>query len=228
MSLDIHLLSIVRPGEKPGYIKGAKVTTGLMSGACSAGRVYNRLMGSVKDKPDYWVLAHADVEFPFDWHANLKEAVKKIGWQVPEHGPLGVVGVRGNATGKEWYGQIWDKDREVGRGVFEATRVDTLDEVCVILRSDRDWWLNDKDLMRHHLWATELCLRESEDGHKSYVLPGLYLRHLSQTPREVSDPAFYFNAGAIHTLHGKPGQAIATTCCTIFDPGDDSGVQITS
>lgn len=109
-----------------------------------------------------------------------------------------------------------------------ATVVDTLDEVCVVLRADYEWWLNDIDLMRHHLWASELCLREAQEvpPRLSYVLPGLYVKHHSQTPLEVSDPAFYFNAGVISALYRKPGDSIVSTCCTVYDPKDDTGVQI--
>lgn len=168
------------------------------------------------------------MEFPADFFVNLEAGLIALRKRSPEHGPVGVAGAIVKDGKKHVLGQIWHQGRDIGEPVVLEERVDTLDEVCVILRANRTWWLNDTDLMRHHLWAAELCLREAQGGspHLSYVLPGLYLKHHSETPLEVSDPAFYFNAGVISALYRLPKGTIGTTCCTVYDPKDDTGIQI--
>lgn len=238
MSSHIELIVVCTDDESPDallktvpkYRELIRSTVLYEKRPCSTPRVVNMVMNAMRKgrgNPLAWVIIHPDVELPDGFFANLREGMFQLSKIDPDYGVLGVMGVRLLDKGRMCCGHLWDRDYEAGAPLECPLVVDALDEVCVILRGDRDWRLDDAGLATYHLWASELCLREKAEGRTSYVLPGLYLKHLSTAPREVPlDPNFFFNLGVLSERYRQPGMRLTTPSGSVYDDGGNEGVQL--
>ena len=130
--------------------------------------------GAIKAAGRYLFFLHQDVEFPNK--DFLKDCVRELD-NLPDLGVAGLAGVRRNPTSRkiENLNEISHgaPPRMWGTKILEPTRVQTLDEFCLIV--PRDVFARtgfDEVVCDHwHLYGVELCLTCLREGLSVYALP---------------------------------------------------------
>ena len=167
---------------------------------------YNAILHEQRGQSEYIALVHDDVWLPEGWADEVIGQIALVEAMDPERACLGVAGV--------WYARKNDAKYFEGRMLdcgapYPGThscpcRVDTLDEVCLIVRNDGETRLCER-LTGHHLYGAEYCLRMARVEKWSYAIDA-YLEHRkvldeteqdNEVKRRVHDPQFYFNAGIL-------------------------------
>lgn len=107
-----------------------------------------------------WVVfCHEDVEFPPGWGDRLLEAVETAGERFPRWAILGPMGRKG----KEFRGHAAGMDGSFSRFGPLPDRVDTVDEMCLLVRRELPLRF-DEALGGFHLYSADLCLQCLEAG----------------------------------------------------------------
>jgi hypothetical protein len=193
---------------------------------CSTPRLVNPILLG-EDKPDAWVILHPDVRLPAGWFDRLESGLAQLSEIDANYGVCGVMGCGLLDTKRFNVGHLWDRNYEAGIPLAYPQAVDALDEVCVILRGDRQWRLDENGLCTYHLWASELCMFEAQQGRNNYVLPGLFLEHYSTSSFHAPDDVhFWFNLGVLSERYRKPKESLITPSGSVYDHGDESGVRL--
>lgn len=164
----------------------------------------------------YIALVHDDVYLPQGWADRVMKQIALVEAKDPDWGVLGVAGARWDkALGKKFYeGDLMDRKYPYYTSHSPLPcEVDTLDEVCLILRNDGETRLNER-YPSYHLYGAELCLRLARAGHRNYAIDA-YLEHRGTNDRDHVPSEFYFNAGLLWMEYGERMQPIATNCMTL-------------
>lgn len=180
----------------------------------------NPLLRELRGQSEYIAIVHADVWLPEGWGLKVLEQIAKVEAVDPEWAALGVAGVWPNDTleGKTYEGHLQDADRDYPIESPLPMLVQTLDEVCLIVRNDGETQFA-KELIGHHLWAVEYCLRCAWVGKHSYAIDA-YLEHRKvlivedDQERLVKDVNYYIDTGVILNRYFDM-LPIATTCMTL-------------
>ncbi len=132
---------------------------------------------------EYLVFCHEDVIFPPDWLAYLRQALEAI--HKPDY-PWGVLGAVGRIS-KRFFGHCTDLEG-IDRcdGPLPAV-VETLDELCLIVRRDLPLRFDEK-LGGYHLYGVDLCIQAWEKDLCCFAAD-LPLRHNSLTTHRP--PAYH-------------------------------------
>lgn len=234
MSTRIEVIVVCTDDESPDLLLAClpdDVHSTVVRGVrpCSTPRLVNRVMADISSRvgrPWLWVIVHPDVELPPGFFGNLRHQAHRLSLLDANYGVIGVMGVILDEGKKVCVGHLWDRNYEAGVAVENPVSIDALDEVCVILRGDRPWEL-DESLGTYHLWASELCLAEKFRRRNSYVLPGLYLMHHSTAPMATMDDGyFFFNLGVLSERYRLEGATLMTPSGAVTDDGSDAGIRL--
>lgn len=154
----------------------------IQQGCDSAARAYNAALGQAVN--EVVVFVHQDVYLPRFWIADLESTLRQLAIIDPEWGVLGCWGVRQNGDG---FGYLYTPGQEViGAPLHSPARVQTLDEVVLILRRSSGLRFNDK-LPGFHLYGTEICLEAARTGLQCYAISAFCVHNSRQhlrLPRE--------------------------------------------
>jgi len=129
--------------------------------------------GRRQARGDILIFCHQDVIFPTDWLRAVESQIALVESIDPQWGVIGLMGVKANG---QFAGHIQDPHTSDRLGRLPC-EVATLDEVCLIIRSDLVL-LFDEDLGGHHFYGADLCLAVRQEGLKCYAIDAP-LRHLS-------------------------------------------------
>lgn len=177
---------------------------------------FNTILKEVRGQSEYIALVHDDVWLPEGWADEVMDQIAMVEARDYEWGVLGVAGAKWD---KELGQKIYEgnlKDRMYAKFPGESALpclVDTLDEVCLIVRNDGKTRLNNH-YTGHDLYGAELCLRLNRVGCWSYAIDA-YLNHRGSNTKDDIANTFYFNGGLLWMEYGDQMQPIATTCCTL-------------
>ncbi len=137
--------------RSPDIVSGRLKLTAIR-GASSMSEAYNRGLDETSGK--IALLVHQDVYLPKGWLDRAIEVLGELERQAPDWMVAGPYGVRPSG---QHIGLVWDGGLacETGRPGFAPTRIGSLDELLLILRTDTDFRF-DPDLPHFHLYGTDL------------------------------------------------------------------------
>lgn len=135
-------------------------------GFSSAGAAYNaaiRVPGA-----ELVVFAHQDVYIPGPWRAQLTAAISGIEATDPGWAVIGLYGV--TETGRH-VGYVWSSglDKLVGQPFVTPTRVDSVDELLVVVRRESGIHF-DEALPGFHFYGTDIVQTAWSNGRSAYVV----------------------------------------------------------
>lgn len=174
-------------------------------------------LGAARATGEILVFLHQDVRLPSAWFERLSGQIRAV---EESFGSWGVLGVFGVTPWGRMVGHIDDPHgyRKWGR---LPCRVQSLDEVCLVVRRDGDLRF-DEELGGFHLYGADLCLQARQRGAKCYVIDAC-LEHLSGGR---TDAQFWEMAGRLEAKWRKvPGSPpVIETTCGIFrtQPGAEA------
>jgi len=152
------------------------------------------------------VFLHQDVLLPPGWFGRLSQQIQTV---EETFGPWGVLGVFGVTSWGKMVGHINDPHGYRRWGALPC-RVQSLDEVCLVVRRDSGLGF-DEQLGGFHFYGADLCLQARQRGASCYAIDAC-LEHLSGGRK---DARFWEVAGRFEAkwrnVPGSPS-AIATTC----------------
>jgi Glycosyltransferase like family len=181
-------------------------------GFASAGAAYNS--GLAEATNDLVAFIHQDVYLPAGWVQAVLESVRALD---AKHAPWGVLGCFGvqesthNGVG-EIYSTGWGLQ---GERISQPARVETLDEIVLIIRKSRGLRF-DAELPNFHMYGVDVCLAARRRGMECYALPAFCVHNtnqLLQLPREFEAGYRYVKRKWCHYLP-------IHTSCTVIDRFD--------
>jgi glycosyl transferase family 2 len=148
----------------------------------SASRAYNDALSRAAN--EIVVFIHQDVFLPKPWLESLAVSLRLLSERDPDWGVLGCWGVTTFAKG---FGHVYTPGQGViGKAFHHPEPVQTLDELVLIIRKSSQLRF-DPELPGYHLYGTDLCLRASQAGMKSYAISAFCIHNSQQyfaLPRE--------------------------------------------
>jgi hypothetical protein len=140
----------------------------VQEGYPSASKAYNDAIE--KSRNDLIIFAHQDVIFPDEWLAQLEKALRYLEINDPD---WGVLGCYGRTLDQGAHGYVYSPGPGFIGAPFEnPAKVQTLDEIVLILRKSSGLRFDDT-LPNFHLYGTDICMRASKLGRRSYAIPAL-------------------------------------------------------
>jgi hypothetical protein len=177
----------------------------------SAPQALNR--GAALANGEVLVFLHQDVHLPAGWFERLSDQIRIVERTSRDWGVLGVFGVSQDGR---MVGHI-DDPHGLRRWGCLPCRVQSLDEVCLVIRSESGLRFDD-ELGGFHLYGADLCLQAQKRGMDCYALD-VPLKHLSGGK---VDDRFWKMARRFETkwrnMAGSP--AAVETTCGIFQTRD--------
>ncbi len=163
-------------------------------------------LGATRAQGEILVFLHQDVRLPPEWLMQLSEQIREV---EESFGSWGVLGVFGVTSWGQMVGHVNDPHgyRKWGR---LPCRVQSLDEVCLVVRRDSGLRFDEK-LGGFHFYGADLCLQARQRGAGCYAIDAC-LEHLSGGRK---DARFWEMAGRFEakwrTVPDSPA-TIVTTC----------------
>ncbi len=132
----------------------------------AAAVAYNR--GIEATNAEVMVFVHQDVYLPMGWLQKLEQTLQGLQRDDPNWGVLGLFGTERDGTGQ---GYLYSTGlrRILGSEFAGARRVETLDEVMLILRRASGLRF-DEQLPGFHLYGADICLQAEARGMKNYAI----------------------------------------------------------
>lgn len=185
----------------------------LQEGYSNVPKAYNKAMKETKGKIICFL--HQDVFLPNDWENNLLLSLKKLEKIDKDWGVLGVAGViPNNYNGKQYVGHLLDRGSEWGSYAGLPMKVQTLDELLLIIKNDNSLKF-DENIPTNHLYGADICMQAQAIGKNCYSI-NAYCHHNSATqtlPENFHPAAEYFYKKWSSSL------PIFTTCVTFSKDG---------
>jgi len=143
----------------------------------SAARAYNDVLR--RSRNDLVVLAHQDIYFPESWLSALERAVSYLENNDPNWGVIGCYGVGAN---KARYGRVYSAGLGIiGKAIEHPARVQTLDEIVLVLRKSSGLSFDDT-LPGFHFYGADICLRAAPRGMNNYAIPAFCVHNTQLNP----------------------------------------------
>jgi glycosyltransferase involved in cell wall biosynthesis len=141
----------------------------------SAAKAYNDAID--RSANDLIVFCHQDILLPEGWLWQLEHALSQLESLDPNWGVLG-------SYGKTQDGRGWGHVYSSGRGVIgepfdQPIEIQTLDEIVLILRKSSGLRFDDS-LPHFHFYGTDICLRATQRGLKSYAVSTFCIHNTHQ------------------------------------------------
>jgi len=159
----------------------------LLRGCRSAAEGYNRALRQASHP--LVVFAHQDVYLPLGWEARLHRAMRDAEKRVPSLGPVGVFGARRDGGSLPRFGYVVDRDTLLGTPGDLPARVDTLDELLLVLRADSPLRFDER--LGFHFYGADIGMQARECGTPAVVVDALCFHNSLHA--HLSD-AFYESA----------------------------------
>lgn len=131
-------------------------------------------MGSKTAKGEILIFCHQDIKFPSNWLPIVNEQLLLISEKDLNWGVSGVMGVKNNGL---FAGNIIDPHTTTKIGKLPC-KVETLDEVCLIMRKSSALRF-DESLGGFHLYGADICLQSRQLGLSCYAIDAPF-EHLSK------------------------------------------------
>ncbi len=159
-------------------------------------------------KSDLICFLHQDVFLPeVDWEKQVRKQIAKI------KGDWGVVGVAGAAMidgAKQYLGHVRDRGGEWGTSKGLPVKVDTLDELLLIVKNDGRTWFDPG--VGNHFYGADICTQARITGRDNWAIEA-YCHHNSihgcDLPPDFWVSCKYMKAKYLRHL------PIATTCTIV-------------
>lgn len=139
---------------------------------------------------DILIFVHQDVYLPRLFFDQLKKSLEKlanVNW--------GVIGPAGRNCLGELKGNILDRAHLWGAPLDLPAPVQTLDELCLILkRSTFDKLAFDEKITNQHLFGTDICLQAESQGLQNFAVLAFCSHNSTQDyhlPKEFKDTSNY-------------------------------------
>lgn len=168
-------------------------------------KAYNEAI--LKCNAKYICLLHQDVYLPVGWIVKAKEQIRKIRYN---WGVIGVAGVAIQNNEKLYFGNIKDRGIEWGTCNGLPAEVDTLDELLLIIKNDRNLFFDEGT--KNHLYGADICMQARINGNKCYAISA-YCHHNSFHDRTLP-PDFWESCNYMKNKY-KDMLPIGTTCTVI-------------
>ncbi len=179
----------------------------LRSGFVSAGTAYNDAIDASSN--DLIVFAHQDVYFPQEWIAQLQRALAQLNETDPEWGVLGCWGI---TEGGKYRGFICSSTHGIhGKPFGEPARVETLDELVLILRKSSRLRF-DENLTHFHIYGADICLTAGQHHLNSYAIDAPCVHN---TKQGAILPEEYYLCSTYIRRKWRAALPIQTTCAQL-------------
>ena len=151
----------------------------------SAAIAYNR--GIEATRAEIMVFVHQDVYLPAGWIRKLERTVRQLQAKDLSWGALGLFGTERDGTGR---GYLYSTGlrRVLGSEFTGAHRVETLDEVMLILRRASALRF-DEQLPGFHLYGADICLQAEARGMKNYAISNFAIHNTNGV--KLLPPAYW-------------------------------------
>lgn len=181
----------------------------LQKGYTNVPKAYNEAMKGSKEKIICFL--HQDVFLPNDWENNFLLSLKKLEKIDKDWGVIGVAGVILKDKERKYLGYLLDRGSEWGTPTNLPSKVQTLDELLLIIKNDNSLKF-DENIPTNHLYGADICMQSQTMNKNCYAI-NAYCHHNSSThslPESFEPAAKYF--------HKKWKSFLPiTTTCTAFD-----------
>lgn len=156
------------------------------------------------------MFCHDDVFLPDHSMFKINQAISWLDSRNIEWGVLGFAGASMDKfkNSRILTGHIQDRGREWGEEITEPKRVQTLDELCIIINTRHRFLFDDRFPL--DFYVADLCMQSHEKGLGVYVIP-CYIHHNSSRAIGGRTPSFY-ESEARFREKWKHRLPIATTC----------------
>ena len=145
----------------------------------SASLAYNAAIDEAQN--DLMIFVHQDVYLPEDWFSNLARSLRYLRERRIEWGVLGCFGV--NRTAPDGVGRIYSTGwGRIGTSIANPERVDTLDEIVLVIRKSSGLRF-DEALPHFHLYGADICLSARDKGKANYAFQGYCVHNTNQLLR---------------------------------------------
>ena len=165
----------------------------LQKGYNNIPKAYNEAIK--KAKGEIICFLHQDVFLPDNWEVNLSHSLKAIKKIDANWGVLGVAGVMPNDyDGKRYVGHLLDRGSEWGSYSGLPAKVQTIDELLLIIKNDNSLKF-DENIPTNHLYGADICMQAQTIGRNCYSI-NAYCHHNSTTlllPDNFRPAAKYFH-----------------------------------
>ena len=138
---------------------------------CTIPQAYNLMTQDSTMK--YLVFIHQDIIVQPDWIEKLRWNIHTIEMKNINWGVIGIMGVKNNGF---FAGNIIDPHTNCRYGTLPC-EVQTLDEVCLIIRNNSGL-VFDEDLGGYHFYGADICLQAKQKNMKCYAIDAPVM-HLS-------------------------------------------------
>lgn len=128
------------------------------------------------------VLCHQDVVFPHNWVTRLLACIKEVEERIPDWGVIGLAGCTMNGSRS---GHVFDPHGEFFYPPLPQ-KVQTLDELCLIMRKESDLRFDER-FDHFHLYGADLCLTAIAKGMSCFAIDCT----LEHTSRGYKGDAWY-------------------------------------
>ncbi|HBH47737.1 MAG TPA: hypothetical protein DDX98_03820 [Bacteroidales bacterium] len=172
---------------------------------------YNLLFKKIKS--EYIIYLHQDVIIPSNWKIKICDQIKEIEKIDKKWGVIGIMGVKNNGF---FAGHIIDPHTR-SRFCSLPCEVETLDEVCLVLRRDANLKF-DEYLGGFHFYGADICLQARQKRLKCYAIDAP-IQHLSGGK---ADQSFWEMAKKMKSKWSQIDGSINTieTTCGVFKLND--------
>ncbi|KRF35049.1 glycosyltransferase [Nocardioides sp. Soil805] len=154
-------------------VRDGRVTLTLIQGETRPGKAFNDVLDASASR--LIVIVHQDVYLPASFVPRLLDEINRLAEVDPDWGVIGCIGADedGVVHGKIWASSV---QAEVGNKCTSPTRVESLDEVLLVLQGGTAVRF-DEGLPSFHLYATDLVQSAKQAGRSSYVVPIQVVHH---------------------------------------------------
>jgi Glycosyltransferase like family len=147
----------------------------VQQGFHSAATAYNS--GLEQSRNEIVVFVHQDVFLPEDWVPSVAAALQTLEAIDPGWGVVGCWGVRSD---RAKFGHLYTPgDGVIGGPVHRPERVQTLDEVVLILRKSSGLKFDER-LPGFHFYGTDICLTAAHHGMSCYAISAFCVHNSRQ------------------------------------------------
>jgi len=147
----------------------------IQEGYPSASGAYNDAIN--KSENDLIIFVHQDVILPEPWLPQLERALNYLEVDDPQWGVIGCYGETLDDNGR---GYVYSSGRGIlGKPFERPARIQTLDEIVLILRKSSGLWF-DNTLPHFHLYGADICLRAERAGRRNYAISALCIHNTHQ------------------------------------------------
>jgi hypothetical protein len=154
-------------------IKNGALPLTVYEGFRTSGAAYNK---ALTESDGRWLLlAHQDVYLPSGFSQRVHQCLAELTVADPDWAVAGLVGATNERVVK---GHIWCSGNQkiIGDGQGLPAKVDTIDELAIIIRTDAGLQF-DEALPSFHLYGADIVLQAAKAGRTTWVIDSPVVHH---------------------------------------------------